>query len=232
MEDLFYINEQGIKILFHLNNNNIEGNIKLNKKMIQKISAIHIHKNINGKPCPILYWLATSKIWQNGVLQNTPNTNNPCYSNYFCNLTAPKDTFYIDNILGNTNYFSLYFNGNQCNKKECLENFKNNFIVIHGTNFQQIYNGCVTSGKPGLDIISINKLTNISKSSELIRKSVLKLFNLSLESNQNKIHFNNNVIKSNYNRNNKMKLLHSSRENINKKTNKYPKKFKFNDLNH
>lgn len=121
-------------------------------KDLKEASAVHIHANNNGMPGPILAWLATSPEWKAGVKQNTPGTNLPCSSvkNPLCNLIAPLNTKNVKELSNKT--IKLTITKDFCNDK-CNWIEQGTLLDIHGYNFQRIEHGCLTNGKPGLDLI-------------------------------------------------------------------------------
>ena len=126
---------------------------KAKLKNCKKVSAVHIHQNKNGQPGPILSWVASSDQWNSGVLQNKRGTNKPCCANEIkCSLVAPKGTRKLKS--------NISINGSNKIKKQkgCKGTKPGLFLVIHGKNFQfKKKNKTLSKGKPGLNIIKINK---------------------------------------------------------------------------
>ena len=135
----------------NVNNNVLTYEAKL--KNTKNVSAVHIHQNKNGKPGPILSWIATTPRWQSGVLQNKKNINKPCCSNENkCNLTAPLGT---RKVKSNS---SIKSSTNLPNNKKCSGAKPGAILVIHGKKFQYTKkNRTLSNGKPGLDVIKTSK---------------------------------------------------------------------------
>ena len=149
----------GISVVFTFTDNNtVEGIIQFPNHT--ELSAAHIHKNVDGKPGPILIWLATSDEWEAGVAQQTPLANSPCCANAFngnpnCTANAPPGTYNLNKVAGMTLPFKTNLNINSCNYGNCspLDDFDLNLLNVHGKNFQYIQNGCVvnTNAPVGID---------------------------------------------------------------------------------
>jgi hypothetical protein len=144
-------------VVFRSNNSVMYVSIKY--KNLAGLSAIHIHANTNGSPGPILAWLGTTSQWQHGVKQNTPGTNSPCCTrnNPNCTLVAPPGTPYLSKELENTEKYFIFYkkcNTNSC-KSDCEWIENGTFLVSHGFNFQQLYDGVLTKAPPGpgIDVI-------------------------------------------------------------------------------
>jgi hypothetical protein len=121
------------------------------------VSAIHIHTNDNGKPGPIIAWLATTSEWKSGVLQNTPGKNAPCCgsNNPMCSLAGPADSTPLIQSVANTEMDYVVKNdfckASAANKCPWINN--GTILVIHGPNFQRVANGCLTDGPVGIDVL-------------------------------------------------------------------------------
>lgn len=154
----------GVKIKITYDDCGCRGFIFISRKMGPKIGAIHLHKNKEGVPGPIIQWLATTPEWEHGVAQNTPLSNSPCCSNRMCTLNAPHGTPCVRNMIGYTIEFDYPFLSCDCQGLDCdiSENFSENFLVVYGKNFQQVKNGCPTSVQPGLDLLSSEQLSETS----------------------------------------------------------------------
>lgn len=117
------------------------------------VSAIHIHTNNNGKPGPIIAWLATTSEWKSGVLQNTPGKNAPCCgsNNHMCSLAGPADSTPLIQRVANTELD--YVVKNEFCKASAACPWINNgtILVVHGFNFQRVENGCLTDAPAGID---------------------------------------------------------------------------------
>lgn len=149
----YFAQTSGVKIAMSCDGFTCKGVMSVSADVKNTLSAIHIHKNINGQAGPITIWLATSPEWENGVVQNTPLANSPCCNNRMCTANAPPGTPLIKNIAGKTIPFEFDFRSNNCKLAKCdfLENFDKSFLNVHGKKFQQVINGCPTKDKPGLD---------------------------------------------------------------------------------
>ena len=136
-----------------INKNVLKYQAKL--KNTKNVSAIHIHQNKNGKPGPILSWIATTPEWNSGVLQNKKNMNKPCCSKEKkCNLTAPLGTRKVKSNSSIKKSIKMPKNKN-CNGAK-----PGAILVIHGKQFQFTKkNKTLSKGKPGLNII---KTTNFN----------------------------------------------------------------------
>ena len=122
-------------------------------KNLRGVSAIHIHTiDSNEKPGPIIGWLCTSKEWQNGVKQNTPGSNSPgCrMDNKHCTLIAPEGTPSVSDIQYKTRVYSVK---NDLLYNKSVFTTTNLILIVHGTNFQYISDGKLSSGVPGIDPI-------------------------------------------------------------------------------
>ena len=121
------------------------------------VSAIHIHTNNNGKPGPIIAWLATTREWKSGVLQNTPGKNAPCCgsNNPMCSLAGSADSTPLIQSVANTEMDYVVKNefckSSAANKCPWINN--GTILVIHGLNFQRVENGCLTDGPVGIDVL-------------------------------------------------------------------------------
>ena len=146
------LSKNGTQVLFSTNKNNDTILIKANFTDLSGLSGIHIHANNNGKPGPIIAWLVTTPEWQNGVMQNKPNSNSPCCKNNLCNLIAPKGTPFLHQLKNRERIFKEY-KCNSCTKCPWIDNGA--LLVLHGTNFQTDINGVKTKGSPGIDIMEI-----------------------------------------------------------------------------
>jgi len=142
-------------VTFKANNNVMYVTIKY--KDLQGVSAIHIHANENGSPGPILGWLGTTQQWQDGVKQNTAGTNTPCCTknNPKCILAAPMGTPFLSVEMEKMEKTFTFYKkcGTQNCKSDCMWIKNGSFLVVHGFNFQQLIDGILTNGKPGLDVI-------------------------------------------------------------------------------
>jgi hypothetical protein len=134
-------------------------------RILHDVTAVHIHSNVNNAPGPIIAWLLTTSQWQNGVLQQTPGKNSPCCNvstGSTCRLAAPPGTLTIDSIKPNTSYhFKIprKYCGFSC--PGITKNSPFAFLVIHGTNFQYVTNGCLSAGKPQLDVLLASPLMQV-----------------------------------------------------------------------
>lgn len=123
------------------------------------VSAIHIHINNNGKPGPIIAWLATTGEWKSGVLQNTPGKNAPCCgpNNPMCSLSGPANSTPLIQRVANTEMDYVVKNdfckssAAPANKCPWINN--GTILVIHGFNFQRVANGCLTDAPAGIDAL-------------------------------------------------------------------------------
>ena len=129
-------------------------NIEAKLKNTKNVSAVHIHQNKNGKPGPILSWIATTPRWQDGILQNKLNMNKPCCGKEKkCNLTAPIGT---KKIKSNTTIKKIVIIPKT---KSCKGMRLGAFLVIHGKKFQyKKKNKTLSKGKSQLDILKYTKL--------------------------------------------------------------------------
>ena len=134
-----------------IKNNKLSYNAKL--KNCKKVSAVHIHQNKNGQPGPILSWIATSNQWNSGVLQNKRGINKPCCANEKkCSLVAPKGTRKVKS------HITIKGSNTIRKQKGCKGTKPGVLLVIHGKKFQfKNKNKTLSKGKPGLNIIKINK---------------------------------------------------------------------------
>ena len=146
------------KVTYSVNGDEITINASFGN--LDKVSAVHIHTNDNGKPGAIIAWLATTDEWQSGVIQNTPGKNAPCCSkqNKFCSLAAPNNTPTIKNVMNNS---MAYVVSKEFCKKDCPWINKGTFLVVHGYDFQKVINGCISNEKPGIDVIDAIPFTKI-----------------------------------------------------------------------
>ena len=125
------------------------------------VSAIHIHTNDNGKPGPIIAWLATTSDWKSGVLQNTPGKNAPCCgsNNPMCSLAGPADSTPLIQSVANTEMDYVVKNDfckssdSAASANKCPWINNGTILVIHGPNFQRVANGCLTDGPVGIDVL-------------------------------------------------------------------------------
>jgi len=119
------------------------------------VSAIHIHTNNNGKPGPIIAWLATTSEWKSGVLQNTPGKNAPCCgpNNPMCSLAGPANSTPLIQSVANTEMDYVVKNEFCKSKSACPWINNGTILVIHGFNFQRVANGCLTNGPVGIDAL-------------------------------------------------------------------------------
>jgi hypothetical protein len=127
--------------------------IKARLKKTGNVSAVHIHQNKNGKPGPILSWIATTPQWQAGVLQNKVNINKPCCAKENkCSLIAPKGTKKVkSNITIRKRTKIPRANG-------CKGIKPGVFLVVHGKKFKYMKkNKTLSKGKPQLDVIKVSK---------------------------------------------------------------------------
>ena len=117
------------------------------------VSAIHIHTNNNGKPGPIIAWLATTREWKSGVLQNTPGKNAPCCgsNNPMCSLAGPADSTPMIQSVANTELDYVVKNEFCKAKSMCPWINNGTILVVHGFNFQRVENGCLTDAPAGID---------------------------------------------------------------------------------
>lgn len=138
-------------VLLKINKNRLTYKAKL--KNSKKVSAVHIHQNKNGKPGPILSWVASSDQWNSGVLQNKRCMNKPCCSTEKkCSLVAPKGTRKVKS------YITINGSNKIRKQKGCKGTKPGVLLVIHGKKFQyRKKNNTLSKGKPGLNIIKINK---------------------------------------------------------------------------
>jgi len=148
-------------VKFKANNNVMY--VTVDYKNLEGVSAIHIHANVNGSPGPILGWLGTTQQWQDGVKQNTPDTNAPCCikNNPKCSLTAPIGIPLLSVEMEKTQKTFTFYKkcGTQKCKSECMWIKNGSFLVVHGFKFQQLVDGVLTKGKPGLDVIEFTPFT-------------------------------------------------------------------------
>jgi hypothetical protein len=119
------------------------------------VSAIHIHTNDNGKPGPIIAWLATTSEWKSGVLQNTPGKNAPCCGSHnpMCSLAGPADSTPLIQSVANTEMDYVVRNDFCKVKSMCPWINNGTILVIHGLNFQRVENGCLTNAPAGIDVL-------------------------------------------------------------------------------
>jgi hypothetical protein len=119
------------------------------------VSAIHIHTNNNGKPGPIIAWLATTREWKSGVFQNTPGNNAPCCrpNNPMCYLAGPADSTPLVQSVANAEMDYVVRNDFCKSKSACPWIDNGTILVIHGFNFQRIENGCMTDAPAGIDAL-------------------------------------------------------------------------------
>ena len=124
-------------------------------KNTKNVSAVHIHQNKNGKPGPILSWIATTHQWNAGVLQNKKNVNQPCCSKEKkCNLTAPLGTRKVKSNI------SIKASTRLPRNKKCTGAKPGAILVIHGKKFQYTRkNKTLSKGKPGINVIKTSKFT-------------------------------------------------------------------------
>ena len=137
--------------------------VTIKYKNLSGVSAIHIHANDNGSPGPILGWLGTTKQWQNGVKQNTHGSNSPCCikNNPNCLLIAPNGTPFLSKKMENIEQSFIFYKkcGTSKCKSDCMWIKNGSFLVVHGFKFQQLENGVLTKGTPGLDVIEYTPFT-------------------------------------------------------------------------
>jgi hypothetical protein len=117
------------------------------------VSAIHIHTNDNGKPGPIIAWLATTSEWKSGVFQNTPGNNAPCCgpNNPMCCLAGPTDSTPLIQSVANTEMDYVVRNDFCKAKSMCPWINNGTILVVHGFKFQRVENGCLTDAPAGID---------------------------------------------------------------------------------
>jgi hypothetical protein len=153
-----------VDVNFNTNSSGDVMYINANYKNLDGVGAVHIHTNDNGNPGPILAWLGTSKQWQAGVKQNTPGTNAPCCSpnNPMCTLAAPRETPYLKDLANTQRSFIV--KKSDCGGNSCPWLKNGVMLVVHGTNFQQVVNGALTSGQPGIDVLSATPFASASAS--------------------------------------------------------------------
>lgn len=116
------------------------------------VSAVHIHKDDNGKIGPIIAWLATSDTWNNGYLQSQKDGNSPCCALSMCSRENPtQDTLSISQAEDKTLELDIPQKGlsDECDAYHALKH-KKVFLVVHGTN--------ISDKPPGdLDVIEHSK---------------------------------------------------------------------------
>jgi hypothetical protein len=148
-------------VVFKANNKVMYVTIKY--KNLAGISAIHIHANNKGSPGPILAWLGTTQEWQNGVKQNTLGTNLPCCTknNPKCLLIAPNGTPFLSKKMEGIEQSFIFYKkcGTSKCKSDCMWIKNGSFLVVHGFKFQQLEDGVLTKGTPGLDVIEFTPFT-------------------------------------------------------------------------
>ena len=148
-------------VKFKANNNVMYVTIKY--KNLDGVSAIHIHANDNGSPGPILGWMGTTQQWQDGVKQNTAGTNAPCCTknNPKCTLAAPMGTPFLSVEMEKMEKTFTFYKkcGTQKCKSDCMWIKNGSFLVVHGFNFQQVVDGILTNGEPGIDVIEHTPFT-------------------------------------------------------------------------
>lgn len=69
---------------------------------LSMVSAVHIHRGMNGTIGPIVSWFGTTPEWQNEPHHITKNSNTPCCKDTMCNLIAPPGTADISTLAGKT----------------------------------------------------------------------------------------------------------------------------------
>ena len=129
------------------------------------VSAIHIHTNDNGKPGPIIAWLATTSEWKSGVFQNTPGNNAPCCgpNNPMCCLAGPTDSTPLIQSVANTEMDYVVRNDFCKAKSMCPWINNGTILVVHGFKFQRVENGCLTDAPAGIDPLQAIPFAVVSK---------------------------------------------------------------------
>jgi hypothetical protein len=119
------------------------------------VSAMHIHINDNGKPGPIIAWLATTNEWKSGVLQNTPGKNAPCCGphNPMCSLAGPANSTPLVKSVANAEINYVVKNDFCKASSPCPWIDNGVILVVHGLKFQRVANGCLTDEPVGLDVL-------------------------------------------------------------------------------
>ena len=135
-------------------------------KRAGRLTAAHIHKNVGGKPGPILHWLGTTSKWNHGAHQMTPGANAPCCSNKRCDMVAPKGTRNMKNKGTRRFRFNPKIASCSKSKRKCAAHKKmgDNILVVHGKNFRSYgRKGCKTKGPIGVDPLGMKKFTRSRK---------------------------------------------------------------------
>lgn len=124
-----------VKATYWKHKNGYKAKVKFSKDL-GDVSAIHIHKEEDGKVGPIIAWLATSDIWNKGFLQSQKNTNSPCCTLSTCTLQNPtEDTLDVSQAQGRTLELEIPQNGlgGGCGAYHALKH-KKVYLVVHGKN--------------------------------------------------------------------------------------------------
>ena len=122
-------------------------------KSVEGVSAIHIHSA--QSPNPVLVWLLTSQEWQNGVAQTTFKSNFPCCSNLQCNVVAPTDIPFTNNVILFQPYQFIVSPPLDClNMENCPWTSQGTILNIHGKQFQYFDRCRLSDGMPGIDLLS------------------------------------------------------------------------------
>lgn len=117
---------------------------------LSMVSAVHIHRGMNGTIGPIVSWFGTTPEWQNEPHHIMKNSNTPCCKDTMCNLIAPPGTADISTLAGKTIEVSVPYPHIGCDADTHLTD-KNAYLVVHGKNFK--------AENKWLDIIGHTKFT-------------------------------------------------------------------------
>lgn len=115
---------------------------------LSNISAIHIHKELNGKVGPIIAWLATSSEWQT----SSAECDRSKISNENCSITgdiklsgvlAPEGTPLVKDMAGKSLILDIPYK-NLPNECDAIKQLKNHsvYLVVHGKKFTT-KNNCI-----------------------------------------------------------------------------------------
>jgi hypothetical protein len=133
--------------------------VTVNYKDVSQVGCIHIHSvmwghEVTGDIGPPVAWLGTTDEWQHGVRQLTPGLSYPCCikgDGLRCDFTAPHGTPDLKDLSFKTRTFVLK-KPDFCTN-ECPWVYNGAYVLFHGKKIQQVYNGCLTQGKPNPDIL-------------------------------------------------------------------------------
>ncbi len=101
---------------------------------LSMVSAVHIHREMNGTIGPIIAWLGTTPEWQDEPHHIANNTNTPCCKDAPCNLIAPPGTPDIDSLASTTIDVTIPYGHVDCDADAHLAD-KDVYLVVHGKNF-------------------------------------------------------------------------------------------------